>query len=412
VPQLHLADFLHAGSQSIVSSHARLRRALVVLEVAIALVLVFAAGLVGRSLAELSRVQPGFQTDRVLTVSMLLLPSKYPSPQRRVAFLRTVLENVRSTPGVISAGAIHFLPLAGLESNTTIYRSDRPAPGLSQQGGGPVSVITPGYLSTMGIRLSGRDFNDTDRIDTPRVAIVNESLANRLFPNESPLGKYLTVGWSAPNQQFEIVGVAGDVRTSTLDHQPEPAMYIAQSQEPSSFASFVVRTNAPTTAMMPVVRAAVAHADADQGVSSIESIEAVIVRALARPRAEVVLLGTVAFLALVIAGVGVYGVMSYSVQQRRREMGLRLALGASPRTLVRLVVTDSVRLAGLGTVVGVSLALAFNWSLSGLLYKTGPHDPAVLSAVAVILFAIAVLSALVPARAIVSVDPVLILRND
>ena len=171
------------------------------------------------------------------------------------------------------------------------------------------------------------------------------------------------------------------------------------------------RTAAAPETMIPLVRAAIATADPDQGVSAMESIEAVIARALARPRAEVALLGTIGILALAIAGVGVYGVMSYSVQQRRREIGLRLALGAGPRMLIRLVVTDSIRLAGLGIVVGASFALVFGWSLSGLLYHVEAHDPAVFCVVALALFAVAVVSAFGPARTSVTVDPIVILRN-
>jgi predicted permease len=412
IREIHLADCLRTGTQAIVSSQSRLRRGLVVLEVALALVLVFAAGLVGRSLAELYRVQPGFQTERVLTVSMALILNKYRAPAPRVAFLKAVLEEVRATPGVTSAAAIHFLPLAGMGSNTTVYRSDRPAPPLAQRNGGDVSVITPGYFSTMGIRLVGRDFDDTDRLDTPRVTIVNETLARLLFANETPLGQHLVIGWSAPDQQFEIVGVAGDVRTTALDHPPGPAMYIAESQEPSSVAALVLRTAGSPASMVQPVRAAIARIDPDQGISTLAPFDQVIARAIARPRAEVVLLGTIGILALLIAAVGVYGVMAYGIEQRRREMGLRLALGAPPRMLRRAIVADGVRLAAIGMLIGTFVASAFSWSLNGLLYNTAPHDPAVFLAVAATLFAIAGLATLGPARSVTSVDPMVILRNE
>ena len=249
VVQSRLAASLRAGAQSAFLSHTRLRRAIVTMEVAIALVLVFAAALMGRSLAALSSVNPGFQPDRVLAVSLLMVPARYAGPDCDrscpVTFLDRVLEEIRSMPSVNSAGSIHFLPLSGIGSGAPVARSDRPRPPIDQLPGAAISVVTDGYFETMGIPLTGRDFGRADRLGGPSVAIVNQALARQLFPGENPIGKQIWAGYSPITERVEIIGVAGDVRTGTLDQSPGPAVYIAHSQDPSLLASIVVRSQGP-----------------------------------------------------------------------------------------------------------------------------------------------------------------------
>jgi putative ABC transport system permease protein len=415
IVQNRLAGALRSGSRSALATHSRLRRAVVVFEVAIALVLVFASALMGKSLAELASVNPGFRPDRVLTVSMLMVPARYGGADRTrpVAFLNRVLDEVRTTPGVTGAASIHLLPLSGIASRAPVYRSDRPRPPLEQMLGGPVSVITDGYFAAMGIPLlQGRDFSREDRLGGPTVTIVNESLARQLFPNESPIGKYIGAGYSPATTEMQIVGVVGDVRTGTLDGAPGPAIYIAHSQEPSLRAALVVRTQGSPESMATALRAALARVDPDQGVAQVEPLEALLTNATARPRVQAGVFAVFGVLALVIAAVGLYGVMAYGVEQRRRELGLRLALGAAPSGLLRAVVAEGGKLAATGAVAGSALAWLASGSLEGLLYETRTSDPAILAAVAASLIGVSLLATLAPALRATRVDPLVVLRDE
>ncbi len=409
----NLSDPLRSSGRSIAGAHARVRRALVIAEVALALILAVAAGLMGRSLTALYRVNTGFQADHVLTLRMLMLPTKYREQERRVVFLRQVLQDIRTTPGVSSASSVHFLPLSGIGSSSLFYRSDRPRPELSEAAGGDVSVVTDGYFRTMGIPLlQGRDFDERDRLGAPPVVIVNETLATQWFPGEPVVGKRLGIWWSVPKPiDFEIVGVAGDVRTTALDKAPRPAIYLAQTQESSLMASIVIRTAGHPTSVASDVRAAIRRIDPEQGISHVESMDAVIDSLTARPEVQVFVLGSFGVLALIVASIGLYGVMSYAVAQRRREMGVRMALGAAPGALLRLVVVEALALALAGVVVGAVLALSASSAMAGLLYETPATDPATFVMVGATLLIVACLASLAPAHRATRVDPAVVLRD-
>jgi predicted permease len=406
-----IGQSLRSSTRSAVAAYSRLRRAMVVTEAAIALVLVFAAALMGRSLVALTNVDPGFRADHVLTMRMLMIPSKYRGPAS-VPFLRNVLEEVRATPGIIDASSVHFLPLSGVGSSAGVYRLDRPAPPREQIHGYPVSVITDRYFTTLGIPLSGRDLTSGDGVGAPAVAIVNRSLATQVFPDEDPIGKRIHVGYSPATQSMEIVGVAGDIRTNTLDREPGPALYIAHNQEPSLSASLVIRTQASPASAVAAVRAAIARVDPEQGVSQVQPMETLIANASARPRVQAGVFGMFGILALIIAAVGLYGVMAYGVEQRRREIGLRLALGAPPASLLRSVVREGVSLVAIGAIIGAALAWASSGSLEGLLYETRATDPRMFVGAAATLLAVACLATLEPARRATRVDPLVVLREE
>ena len=411
-----LAASLRTGVQSAFLSHTRLRRAIVTVEVAIALVLVFAAALMGRSLAALSSVNPGFQPDRVVALSLLMVPARYAGPgcdrSCPVTFLDRVLEEIRALPGVNSAGSVHFLPLSGIGSGGPVARSDRPRPPEDQLPSAAISVVTDGYFETMGIPLTGRDFSRADRLGGPSVAIVNQTAVRRLFPGENPIGKYIWAGYSPATEQLEIIGVAGDVRTGTLDQSPGPAVYIAHSQEPSLFASIVVRSQGPQASIASAVRSAIARVDPEQGISQTVSLGTLVSNASARPRVQAGVFGIFGLLSLVIAAVGLYGVMAYGVEQRRREMALKLALGAPPRMLLGSVVREGVSLAVVGAVAGAVVAWLASGSLEGLLYETQTTDLAILSGVGITLIAVACLATLAPALRATRVDPLAVLHDD
>jgi predicted permease len=407
----HIGQSLRSSSRSAVAAHSRVRRAMVVAEAAIALVLVFAAALMGRSLVALTNVDPGFRADHVLTMRMLMIPSKYRGPAS-VPFLRRVLEEVRATPGIIDASSVHFLPLSGVGSAGPVYRKDRPAPPREQMRGFSISVITDRYFTTLGIPLSGRDLASGDGIGAPSVAIVNRALAKQLFPNEDPIGKYIYAGYSPATESMEIVGVAGDVRTSTLDREPAPALYIAHNQEPSLLASLVIHTQGSPASAVAAVRAAMARADPEQGVSQVQSMDTLIANASARPRVQAGVFGMFGILALIIAAVGLYGVMAYGVEQRRRELGLRLALGAPPAALLRSVVREGLGLAVGGAIVGAALAWASSGPLEGLLYETRVTDPQTYLAAGATLVVVALMATLAPALRATRVDPLVVLREE
>jgi putative ABC transport system permease protein len=406
-----IGQSLRSGSRSAIAAHSRLRRAMVVTEAAIALVLVFAAALMGRSLVTLTNVDPGFKADHVLTLRMLMIPSKYRGPAS-IPFLRSVLEEVRATPGIVDASSVHFLPLSGVGSSAGVYRLDRPTPPREQIRGYPISLITARYFTTMGIPLVGRDFADGDTVGGPGVAIVNQSLAKQLFPNEDAIGKSIYVGYSPATASMEIVGIAGDVRTSTLDREPGPAVYIPHNREPSLIASLVVRTQGTPASAVAAVRAAIARIDPEQGVAQVQPMETVIGNASARPRVQAGVFGMFGILALVIAAVGLYGVMAYGVEQRRREIGLRLALGAPPRRLLRGVVREGIALAVAGVIIGVVLAWIASGSVEGLLYQTRAMDARMLLAAGATLVAVAFMATLAPALRATRVDPLVVLREE
>jgi putative ABC transport system permease protein len=408
-----LADPLRSSARTIAGTHARVRRALVIVEVAIAIVLAIAAGLMGRSLTALYRVETGFQPDRVLTLRMLIPPTKYGTPNQRIAFLRDVIQGIRTAPGIVSASSIHFLPLSGIGSSSRFYRADRPWPDRGEHVGGDVSLVTDGYFRTMGIPLlQGRDFDERDRLDAPRVVIVNETLVSQWFPNEPAIGQRLRVSWSSPTPfEAEIIGIARDVRTSSLDKGTDPAIYLPQTQETSVLAAIVVRTVGPPASAIADVRSVLRRIDPDQGVAEVQSMDAVIESQTARPKVQVYAMGAFGVLALMVASIGLYGVMSYAVTQRRREMGVRVALGAAPGALLRLVVGEGLALAIAGIVLGVGLALGASSAIAGLLYETQATDPTTFLVISATLLIVAGVASLAPALRATRVDPIVVLRD-
>jgi putative ABC transport system permease protein len=264
----------------------------------------------------------------------------------------------------------------------------------------------------MGIPLEGRDFNRADRIGGPSVAVVNQTLVRQLFAGESPIGKRIWAGYSPATEQLEIIGVAGDVRSGTLDQAPGPTVYIAHSQEPSLFASIVVRSQGSQASVADAVRASIARIDPGQGISQVAALDTILSNASARPRIQAGVFGIFGALALIIAAVGLYGVMAYGVEQRRREMALKLALGAPPKRLLGSVVREGVSLAAIGAGAGAVLAWIASGSLDGLLYETRTTDPVILSGVALTLIAVACLATLAPALRATRVDPLAVLRDD
>jgi putative ABC transport system permease protein len=409
-----MAELLRAGGRALTGG-ARTRSALVVVEVTLAVVLVIGAGLLGRSLAHLQATDPGFQPERVLTAQMLLVPARYEDEARRASVVEQILERVRAVPGVSAAGSIHFLPLSGIHSGTGAHRLDRPVPAHGEDPGAGVSVITPGYLTAMGIPLiAGRDFDARDRLGAPRVALVNEALVRDFYPGEDPLGKRLFVEWCDGDEdcRHEIVGVVGDVRHGGLQQAAERTVFLSNAQAPSFVASLVVRTSGDPAFAAAAVREQVRRVDPEQGLLSVRPMEGVVADSIARPRLQALLLGGFAALALAMACLGLYGALAYSVEQRRREVGVRVAIGATPRRILRLVVGEGLRMTAVGLAIGAALALGLARYVSALLFGVTPTDPAVYAGVGTLLLAVAVVASCAPARRAMRVDPVVALREE
>jgi len=409
-PQLQSA--LQQGSQRTgVGGNRVFRRAFVVAEIALALLLLVGAGLLMRSFARLTSVNPGFSTQHLLTMEMFTSPAKYEDNRKRSQYVERVLDEVRSVPGVQAAGSIHFLPLTGDVSGSCWA----PAPGPEPNTSSPSSdflVTGPGYFRTIGTpMLSGRDFGPQDRFGTPTVLVVNHAFAARFLAGQNPIGKKLNVCWTVPNP-VEIVGVVADARQTDLKVAPQPTIFLANAQGPMYFARLVVRTGADPHQLARAVQAAIHRVDPDQAISNVETMDDIFSDSVARPRFQLVLLLVFAGIAVLLATIGVYGVVSYSVTQRTQEIGIRVALGARSMDVSGMVLREGLLLGGLGVALGLAAAVAATRLLSSLLFQVTPTDPVTLGTVAGLLLAVTLAATLLPARRATKVDPMVALHYE
>jgi predicted permease len=386
----------------------RFRHALVVSEVALAVVLLVGAALLIRSFATLRGIYPGFRARNVLTMRVSLPAFQYEDPERRLRFFRDVVSRVASLPGVRAAGAVSFLPFAGLGAATDFAIEGRPVPPPGTEPIVEARVRDAGYFSAMGIDLvRGRLFSEREMQKASNVVVVNRALVQQHFPNEDPLGKRLMIDMTDPVVPTTIIGVVEDVRQSDLATEIRPMAYWPHPQLPYAAMTLAVRTSGDPLAMVPLVEREIRTLDPDQPVSDVRSMEQWIGRSLQRARFIWTVLALFAGLALLLTSIGTYGVMSYSVRQRSSEIGVRLALGATEPQIVGLVLRTGVGLTIRGLAVGVPLALLFTRSLAALLFGVTPADPpAVLVAVA------ALTASYVPARRAARTNPVDVLRQD
>lgn len=392
----------------------RFRGALVVVQVSLALMLLIGAGLMMRSIAKLSAIDPGFNPDNTLTFSLDLPEGTYPADSGRVTtFYSQLLERIRAIPGVRSAGMVSYLPVSGIGAGTGFTVVGRPAPPASQ---GPIAVIRivdPQYLATIGVPLQrGRLFTDHDDAKAPPVVLVSAALVKKYWPTENPIGQHLKVSWTDPDAEPEVVGVVGDVLDTGLDGERDPTIYYPAPQSPSGFMSVVVRSSGASLLLAPALRSAVRSLDRDLPADGFQTLSAVVTDSMSDRRYPMFLLAIFAAVALVVAAVGVYAVLAFAVNQRTREIGVRMALGAQQGQVLRMMLRDGLRLALAGIAIGGVTGVFASRALSHLLFQVTPADPVTLAAMVAVLLAVSFVAMYLPARRATRVDPLTALRSE
>ncbi len=407
-----LHEGLKEGDRGSTGTRNRVRGLLVAFEMAISLVLLVGAGLMMRSVVKLLEVRPGFDPHNVLSVSLSLPRARYDNAQKVSDFVAQLQERVGAQPGVRSVGAVDLLPMAGSGQTTTFVVEGKPAPARGSEPEANYRVATPTYFSTLGIPVQkGRAFTAHDKADSPPVALINETMAREFFPGEDPVGRRL-LDPDGQNPPTEIVGVVGDVKHWGLDDKPESFLYLPHAQVGGRFITLVARTDGDPAAMATAVRREVLALDKDQPVFDVKTMEQRIAATSAPRRLPMYLLGVMASVALVLAAVGIYGVVAYSVTQRTHEIGIRMALGAQRRDILSLVVRQGMLMATVGVGVGLVASYFLMKVMSGMLYGVSATDPVTFSAVALLLATVALLACLVPARRATRVDPMVALRYE
>jgi predicted permease len=398
----------------------RTRAALVVCEVALSLMLLAGAGLMIRSLWNLRSTNPGFESHNVLTLSLPIPRTRYKTPVEEINFWNQVLAKMRALPGVEAAAAIDDLPFNG-GSHQPIAIEGRPAVAMSEQPEVDVRVISTEYLRAMHIQLvRGRDFNENDTADKPGAILISDAMAKRFWPNEDALGKRLTLTF-APGKIREVVGIVADVKLDGLDqaelnsaiYEPLTQISAPPSGEWRSFGlDVVVRTTTPPATLVSAVTNSVHAIDAQQAVAHVMTMDQFMAESISPQRFNMLLLATFAGLALVLAAIGIYSVLSYAVRRRVREIGIRMALGAQIRDVLRLVVFEGMKPALVGMAIGLTGAMLLGRVLAKLVFGVKTTDPATFAAVSILLIAVALLATALPAYRATRVDPMRTLRDE
>jgi putative ABC transport system permease protein len=393
----------------------RIRSLLVVAEVAVSLVLLIGAGLLINSFLRLSHVDPGFDTKNLLTMNIVLPESKYDDVKKRTLFYDDLIHRVEALPGVKSAAVINSIPFVLQGDSFGISIEGRPEFAPDKRPEVTTRKVSSHYFETMGIRLlKGRQFVEQDRADTPSVAVISETMARRLWPNEDPIGKRIKPGSLQSKEPWiEIVGIVNDVKQFQLNAEPKVQMYLPHSQfEWFIPRHLVVKTDVNPLSIASTVRKTVWEIDRDQPVSNIHTMEDVLSESVTKQRFTMILLAVFAGLALVLAAVGIYGVMSYSISQRTHEIGIRMALGASTVDVLKLAMGQGLRLVLIGLGFGLVAALLLTRAMTSLLFGVRPTDPVTFVAVSAVLISVTLLASYVPARRATKVDPLIALRYE
>jgi predicted permease len=390
---------------------------LVVSEVALSLVLLVGAGLMIRSFTKLNQVDPGFKPAQVMSLGVAILRVKYPEDPQVAQVYSQILERVAAVPGVVSVGAISDLPLRGSNISDSFTIEGRPHIPKEAEPSTEYHVVTPRYFESMGIPLlSGRDVADTDTRQSPNVVVINDAFARRHFAGENPLGHRLRLQ-GQERDPLLIVGVVGNVRQLGLDQQPPPEVFVPFLQDPLSTTyqrsmTIMARSKSDPGAIAGPLRAAVTSVDKSLPVFAFKPMTEYMHDSLSRRRFSLILLSIFSGVALVLAAVGIYGVISYGVTQRTHEMGIRMALGAQPRDVLKLVVRQAMLLALGGVGIGLLASFALTRLMKGLLFSVSVTDPMTFVAIALLMTLIALFACLIPARRATKVDPLVALRYE
>ncbi|HEV8141130.1 MAG TPA: ABC transporter permease [Pyrinomonadaceae bacterium] len=415
-----LQDALKEGGRGSAGgpSHNRVRALLVVSEVALSLVLLIGAGLLGKSFLLLNEVRPGFEPEHVLTTELSLSKSKYAEPAQQQAAFADIVRRSESIPGVEAAGLIYPIPLGGDSNANTFQIAGRPALRPEDKPTSSHRTISPNYFRALNIPLlRGRSFDARDNQQSPPVIIVNDTFARRYLAGTDVLGQRVIIegetGDNATPPAREVVGVVGDVRHESLDSEAGPEYYVPYAQAPQSFMSLVVRSsNSTPESLSASLREVIRQGDPEQYVGTIQPMTKLVDDAVARRRFNALLTGVFAGVALILASVGIFGVLNYTVTQRTQEIGLRVALGAQTRDVLRLVLGHGVRLIITGLGIGLIASFALTRVLAGMLFGVTPTDPLTFATVSLLLAAVALLACYIPARRAMKVDPLRALRYE
>jgi putative ABC transport system permease protein len=390
----------------------RVHDALVALQVGVSLVLLVGAGLLLRSFVTLARVETGLETRQLLTFELFLSGARAEAVSRRAPFYDDVLRELRALPGVRAAGGAVTLPIGGDDFGTSFSIEGRPAlPGQEPTAG--YQIVTPGYFGAIGMTVkAGRDFDSRDTAGSPRVVLVNETLARQQWPGADPVGRRVRFGQDAGDPWSTVIGVVSDIRHLGPAAAPRPEIYEVHTQSPFSFMVFVVSTSGEPYALVPSIRLAVARLDPAQPVSGVRTMDEHLARSIGRPRFLSTLTTVFGSLALLLAAIGLYGLMAHMVTLRTREIAIRSALGAHRRAILRLVLVRALVLSAAGAAAGVLATVPLTRLIAGLLFEVAPYDVATYVLVILLLLAVGLTAALIPARRAASIDPIQALRSE
>jgi putative ABC transport system permease protein len=412
------AQSLHEGGRGVLGGRGRrLRGGLVVGQIALAMMLLAGAGLLIRSFTRLRSVDPGFQPESALTFRISLPESAYAGEAACAAFFDELLTRLGSLPGVRAVGAVTGMPLSGMRFDISFEIKGRPPLPLAQQPSMEVRIASPDYFKTIGIPLvRGRGFMRGDTAQSGQVVLISEAAARRYFPGEEPLGHWITLGLGRgpgkPRAGGEVVGIVGDVKERGLAEENPPEIYVPHAQYSAHTMDLLLRTAVSPLSLVPSAERVVHGLDPELPVARPRTLDDVVARSISEPRFYMILLGAFAATALLLAALGIFGVMSYAVVQRSREIGIRVALGAHPADVLQMVLGHALLLAVTGVGAGLAGAVALSRAIASLLFKLSPTDPATLGSVAVLLTAVAFVASYLPARRATRVDPLIALRSE
>ncbi|HZD95600.1 MAG TPA: ABC transporter permease [Candidatus Sulfotelmatobacter sp.] len=410
----NLSRALHEESHQGTGGGVRLRSWLVAGEVACSVILLAGAGLMFRTVIGLQAVDPGLNAGQVLTFRVTLPNARYKDPGKKVEFFAQAAGQLSRLPGVRSASGVSYLPFNGLAAGTNIDIAGRPPARPGEDLDATIRTVLPGYFQTAGIPLKqGRDFTAADNvIDSPYHFIINEAFARKYLQGEEPIGKSISAWMDSKNPFGDIIGVVGDVKEGSLDHEPLPTVYYIHSHLTYGEMVFVLRTEQEPLSVIEAARKVIHGLDRELPVSDVRPMTTVMRQTFARQQFSAVLLGGFSLASLLLAAIGIYGVLSYSVTQRTREIGVRVALGAEPRSIIRLIIASGARMVITGALIGIALAMALSGLIKSLLYGIGPRDPLTFVVAPAALIAVALMAAYVPARRAARVSPMEALRAE